>query len=129
MGSDFEQASALTSTNIGDHEDTAIISARMKNGVLGQINCNWITPYKSRHIRVATKTRYVTADLITQQVKEYSQFKTYDASYSVREWPVVYREPVKEELNAFLNAIKTGNPTAITGEDGLKVLETIEALG
>jgi predicted dehydrogenase len=59
-------------------------------------------------------------------VKEYSQFSTYDKSYSVREWPLIYREPVKEELNQFLRAVREGTPVPISGDDGLVVLKTIE---
>ncbi len=128
-GSRYKNIFAVTSVNLGPHEDTVLISAELENGVLGQITCNWITPYKSRHIRVATKTRYIEADLITQKVKEYSRFETYDTSYNVREWPVVYREPVREELKAFVGAVREGTPMPISGEDGLYVLETIERLG
>lgn len=128
-GSRYKNIFAVTSVNLGPHEDTVLISAELDNGVLGQITCNWITPYKSRQIRVATKTRYIEADLITQKVKEYSRFETYDTSYNVREWPVVYREPVREELKAFIGAVQEGLTMPITGEDGLYVLETIERLG
>ncbi|MFW5490583.1 MAG: Gfo/Idh/MocA family oxidoreductase [Desulfovibrio sp.] len=127
-GSRYQSIHGVTSCNLGKHEDTVIISAKMENGVLAQINCNWITPYKSRRIHVATKTRYIEGNLITQQVKEYSKFERYDASYNVREWPVMYREPVKEELNAYLAAVREGKPVPIQGADGLYVLETIESL-
>jgi predicted dehydrogenase len=125
---EYKSVYAVTSSTIGEHEDTAIISAEMDNGVLAQMNANWITPYKSRNIRVATNKRYVEGDLITQQVKEYSRFEDYQSSYSVREWPLAYREPVREELTAFLEAIEHGRSMPITGQDGLVVLETIERI-
>ncbi|MBU1001881.1 MAG: Gfo/Idh/MocA family oxidoreductase [Proteobacteria bacterium] len=127
-GSEYKHAFAVTSTTIGKHEDTALITAEMENGVLAHINTNWVTPYKSRFIHIATKDRYIAADLITQQVKAYSKFEGYDAHYSIKEWPVMYREPVVEELKAFLAAVKDGTPVPISGEDGLIVLETIERL-
>ena len=52
----------------------------------------------------------IVADLVTQEVREYSQFSTYDKSYSVREWPMIYREPVKEELTHFLKAVRDKTP-------------------
>jgi predicted dehydrogenase len=127
-GSEYKRVFAVTSRTIGVHEDTAIITTEMDNGVLGQITTNWVTPYKSRHIRVAMKNGYIEADLITQQVKQYSKFTTYDASYSVREWPLVYKEPVKVELLQFLEAVRDKTPMPISGEDGLAVLRTIEEL-
>ena len=127
-GARYKDIHAVTSRNIGPHEDTVIISASMENGVLAQINCNWVTPYKSRKIHVATPKRYIEGNLITQQVKEYSQFENYEKSYSVREWPLIYREPVREELVAFLTALENGDEMPMTGEDGLYVLETIESI-
>jgi predicted dehydrogenase len=41
---------------------------------------------------------------------------------------MVYREPVKEELTAFLKAVRDKTPVPITGEDGLEVLKVIERI-
>ncbi len=126
--SEYKTAFALTSTSIGKYEDTALITAAMENGVLTHINTNWVTPYKSRFIHIATKNRYIEANLITQQVKAYSRFEGYDAHYFIKEWPVLYKEPVREELTAFTTALKQGLPMPVSGADGLAVLETIEHL-
>jgi predicted dehydrogenase len=119
---------AVCSTSIGKHEDSALITAEMENGVLANITTNWVTPYKGRMINVACENKYVKANLITQEVKEYSAFSTYDKSYSVREWPLMFREPVKEELKQFLAAVREGTPVPITGEDGLEVLKTFDKI-
>lgn len=127
-GSDFKNVYAVTSTSIGEHEDTALITLETESGVLANISTNWVTPYKSRKIQVACESKYVQADLITREVKEYSGFSDYQSSYSVREWPLVYSEPVKEELKAFLAALRDGTPVPIPGEDGLKVLECFDRI-
>lgn len=127
-GSEFKSVYAVTSTSLGKHEDTALITAQMENGVLANISTNWVTPYKSRKIQAACKNKYVEANLITQEVKEYSSFSSYDKSYSVREWPLIYREPVKEELRDFLGAVGAHEPAPIRGEDGLAVLETFDRI-
>ncbi|MGE4506705.1 MAG: Gfo/Idh/MocA family protein [Desulfovibrionaceae bacterium] len=127
-GSDFKNVYAVTSTSIGKHEDTALITLETESGVLANISTNWVTPYKSRKIHVACESKYVQADLITREVKEYSGFSDYQSSYAVREWPLVYSEPVKEELKAFLGALKSGAEVPITGEDGLKVLECFDRI-
>ncbi len=127
-GSSFRTLSAVASTNIGAYEDTVFITAQMENGMLGHISTNWVTPYRSREMHVATKTRYFRANLITQQVTEYSRPEGQNANYSVRECFVAYREPIREELTSFLAALREGNPMPISGEDGLYVLETIERI-
>ncbi len=127
-GSDLKHVYSVTSSTRGGHEDNALITAKTENGILCNINTNWVTPYKSRKIRVAAKTKFIEANLITQEVREYSEFSTYDQSYSVREWPLIFREPVKEELKQFIDAIRTGGVVPITGEDGLEVLKTFEKI-
>ncbi|WP_031482526.1 Gfo/Idh/MocA family protein [Maridesulfovibrio frigidus] len=126
--SDLKDVFSVTSSTRGGHEDNALITAETESGILCNINTNWVTPYKSRKIRVAAKTKFIEANLITQEVKEYSEFSTYDQSFSVREWPLIFREPVKEELKQFIDAIRTGGKVAISGEDGLEVLKTIEKI-
>ncbi|WP_196772776.1 Gfo/Idh/MocA family protein [Pseudodesulfovibrio alkaliphilus] len=127
-GSEFKSVNAVMSTTLGKHEDSALITAQMENGALASISTNWVTPYKSRKILVACESKYIEANLITQEVKEYSAFSTYDKSYSVREWPLMFREPVKEELTRFLAALRNNTPVPIPGEDGLAVLRVFERI-
>lgn len=127
-GSEFKSLYAVSSTSLGKHEDSALITAEMENGVLANISTNWVTPYKGRKINVACESKYIQANLITQEVKEYSAFSTYEKSYSVREWPLMFREPVKEELTQFLAALRNKTEVPITGRDGLEVLKAFDRI-
>ena len=105
-----------------DREDTALLQFRLANGTIAHITTNWVTPYKVRTLQVATANKFVVADLITRQVTEYFGQQP-DGSYQTRavnSWPA---EPLKKELEAFAHAIRTGQPPAVTGEDGLRNLE------
>ena len=105
-----------------DREDTALLQFRLANGAIAHITTNWVTPYKTRTLQVATQNKFVVADLMTRQVTEYFGQQP-DGSYSTRgvmSWP---NEPLKEELKAFAHAIRTGETPAVTGEDGLRNLE------
>ena len=126
--SDFKHVFAVSSNNHGSHEDAAIIIAQMESGTLAQITTNWITPYKSREIRVATRDRYIEGNLITQQIKEYSGYSRPGPTYQVREWYPTYKEPIKEELTQFLSAVRGEQASPIPGEDGLYVLTVIERI-
>ncbi|RZJ17439.1 MAG: Gfo/Idh/MocA family oxidoreductase [Brevundimonas sp.] len=106
----------------GQREDTALLQFRLESGVIAHITTNWVTPYKTRTLQVATKGKFVVADLMTRQVTEYFGQQP-DGSYSTRgvmSWP---NEPLKKELEAFAHAIRTGETPAVTGEDGLRNLE------
>ena len=105
-----------------EREDTALLQFRLANGTIAHITTNWVTPYKVRTLQVATMNRFVVADLITRQVTEYFGQQP-DGSYQTRavnSWPA---EPLKRELEEFARAIRTGEPPAVTGEDGLRNLE------
>jgi predicted dehydrogenase len=105
-----------------EREDTALLQFRLANGTIAHITTNWVTPYKVRTLQVATMNKFVVADLITRQVTEYFGQQA-DGSYQTRavnSWPA---EPLKKELEAFAHAIRTGEPAAVTGEDGLRNLE------
>ncbi|MBI5520560.1 MAG: Gfo/Idh/MocA family oxidoreductase [Desulfovibrio sp.] len=127
-GSDFAEVNGVYSTTLAPHEDSAFIGARMQSGVLGHITTNWLTPARSRTIRAACKDRYIVADLIAQQVKEYGPFDPVSKAYTVKEHPVMQREQMREELTQFLAAVREKKPVPISGEDGLRVLEIIELI-
>jgi predicted dehydrogenase len=105
-----------------EREDTALLQFRMENGVIAHITTNWVTPYKTRTLQVATQNKFVVADLMTRQVTEYFGQQP-DGSYSTRGVHSRPNEPLKKELEAFAHAIRTGEAPAVTGEDGLRNLE------
>lgn len=103
-------------------EDIALLQFRTANGVLANINTNWLTPFKARTVHVATEHKYVIGDLITRQVTECSGFKE-DGSYSMKHLSVSHAEPLRSELIAFISAIRSGDAPAVTGEEGVASLE------
>lgn len=123
--SDFDEIHALSTSSINDYgkEDTAILSFRMKNGVLGHITTNWLTPYKVREIKVAAKDKLFVGNFITQEVTEYSRYTTDPAGYAVRQLNVSLGEPLRYELESFVDAVENKGKPKVTGEDGLKALE------
>src|SRR6476469_923083 len=107
---------------VAEREDIALLQFRTASGVLAQINTNWLTPFKTRTVHVATKRKYVIGDLLTRQVTECFGFQP-DGSYSMRHLSVGYAEPLRAELSAFIRAIRSGADPAVTGEDGVASLE------
>ena len=121
-GSEIVDVQPQLASTKAEREDTALLQFRLENGVIAHITTNWVTPYKVRTLQVATQNKFVVADLMTRQVTEYFGQQP-DGSYSTRgvmSWP---NEPLKKELEEFARAIRTGEPPAVTGEDGLRNLE------
>jgi UDP-N-acetylglucosamine 3-dehydrogenase len=110
------------SSAVAEREDIALLQFRTASGVLAHINTNWLTPFKARTIHVATRDKYLIADLLTMQVTECFGFQA-DGSYSMRHLSVGYAEPLRAELLAFIESIRTGRIPAVTGEEGVASLE------
>ena len=110
------------SSAVAEREDIALLQFRTASGVLAHINTNWLTPFKARTAHVATRKKYVMGDLLTRQVTECFGFKP-DGSYSMRHLPVGYAEPLRAELQAFIEAIRCGTAPAVSGEEGVASLD------
>src|SRR5579863_3651563 len=120
--SDIVEVQPQLSSAVAEREDIALLQFRTASGVLAHINTNWLTPFKARNVTVATRGKYVMGDLLTRQVTECFGFKP-DGSYSMRHLSVGHSEPLRSELLAFLNAVRSGAPPAVTGEEGVASLE------
>jgi predicted dehydrogenase len=120
--SEIAETQPMLASALAENEDIALLQFRTQSGVLAQINTNWLTPFKARTVHVATRKKYIVADLLTRQVTECFGFQP-DGSYSMRHLPVGYAEPLRAELLAFVSAIRTGEPPAVSGEEGVASLE------
>jgi UDP-N-acetylglucosamine 3-dehydrogenase len=120
--SDIVEVQPQLSSAVAEREDIALLQFRTASGVLAHINTNWLTPFKARNVTVATRGKYIMGDLLTRQVTECFGFKP-DGSYSMRHLPVGHDEPLRAELIAFLDAVRSGATPAVTGEEGVASLE------
>jgi predicted dehydrogenase len=120
--SDIVEVQPQLSSAVAEREDIALLQFRTASGVLAHINTNWLTPFKARNVTIATREKYVMADLLTRQVTECFGFQP-DGSYSMRHLSVGHAEPLRAELLAFVHAIVGRVPPAVTGEEGVASLE------
>jgi len=125
--SEFKKISAFTADRESGIEESAMLSFEMENGALVYIIANRITPLKIRSIEVTTDKKFIRGDLISQKVTEYSRGKLITharRSMFVTEIDIPYMEPLKLELKAFINSLEQATKPPVSGEDGLRVLET-----
>lgn len=123
-GHEIEEVSIYKSQKIHNHhEDNAILSFKLNNEIVASITTNWLTPFRKRTIEVATKEGYFEADLMAQDLTEYSEYQRNN-SYVIRKCMVKKEEPLVREHKAFASFIKTGNRNGLsTIEDSMITLE------
>src|SRR5512132_1860787 len=120
--SEIAEVQPQLSNAVAEREDIALLQFRTTSGVLAHINTNWLTPFKARNVTIATRNKYIMADLLTRQVTECFGFQP-DGSYSMRHLSVGHAEPLRAELQAFVAAIRTGKEPAVTVEEGVATIE------
>src|SRR3989344_5526229 len=101
-------------------------------GCVSQVN--WITPVKVRSIALTGTLGYLEIDNIKQELKLYTNgkfgpdFESYEeflktsTSTQIEEIKIDKEEPLRNELESFINSISNDTKPLITGEDGLKAL-------
>ncbi len=105
------------------HEDNAMLSFKLEHDVVASITTNWLTPFRKRTIEVATKDAYYEADLMAQDLTEYSEYQKNN-SYVIRKCMVKKEEPLLREQLAFLNFLTSGNRGGLsTIKDSIITLE------
>lgn len=93
-------------TDQGVHEDVAQIVVGTENNVVGSINTNWLTPFKSRRILIATQNHFYTADLMRFSGFIYSCASPNNLNqYNVEEAPIQWREPLEAQCEALYRAL------------------------
>ncbi len=111
------------------HEDNAILLFQLRDNILASITTNWLTPFKKRKIEVATHDTYFEADLISQELQEFSALSDDDSYVKTRSCPVQKGEPLFNELQAFVHFVNTGERGNLaTIEDSIFTLDIINSV-
>jgi predicted dehydrogenase len=123
-----------------DHEDLLNGMIRFPDGIVGTLEINWLTPTKVRETLVLGERGMFRVDDLTQDLYFYENaqangelwrdlrvIKGVSPGEMVR-YAVQRQEPLKAELEAFLQAIEDDTPVPVSGQDGLAALRLALAL-
>ncbi len=116
------------------HEDLLTALLRFNNDIIGILDINWLTPTKVRELSVIGERGMFVANYLTQDLTFYEN----DSAPQGSQWPelatmgvsegrmirykVNKREPLREELDAFVRAVANGGPPPVNGDDALLAL-------
>ncbi|HXR27617.1 MAG TPA: Gfo/Idh/MocA family oxidoreductase [Candidatus Baltobacteraceae bacterium] len=120
------------------HEDLLYGLLAFPGGVLGQLDVNWLTPEKQRHVTVLGQEGMFQADYLSQTLTftrgaqelapEYLDGYAPTFAGQTATIPVEPAEPLRRELDAFFEAVRGGAPAAISGADGLWAVALANAM-
>ena len=115
------------------HEDLLSGVIKFDNGVVGVLDINWLTPTKIRELSVIGergmfRVNYLTQELYLHENSFFSEnWESAVALMGVSEgrtikYEIKRKEPLKAELESFVEAIRQDKPPAIGGEEGLRAV-------
>lgn len=107
---------AYAGSVIHKFEDYASILLGFNNGNSGIIETNWLTPHKIRQLTVTGTKGIAYADYIQQTLRICNE-------QGESRVEIERREPLKNELEHFIQCIKEDKEPLITGQDGRYALE------
>ena len=116
-----------------EHEDMLNALLRFENGVLGVLQVNWLTPTKIRQLTVLGERgmfvcNYLTQDLMFFKNAEVEAGRDTDSPLrTVTEgeavaFPIQKGEPLRLELQAFVQAVRGERQIEVDGAAGLRAL-------
>jgi UDP-N-acetylglucosamine 3-dehydrogenase len=115
-----DQVYASVGNLMHKHEDYANIMIQFQGGKSAFIEVNWLTPRKIRRLIVTGTEGIIQVEYITQQVVLENQEMMLTPFFQTA-------EPLKIELEYFVNSIANNEPPVPNGEDGLQALTICEA--
>jgi predicted dehydrogenase len=135
-GGDPVEVACMTTRVHSDADDLANALLRFDNGMTANLIASRVGQQKIRELRITEPDRYVTVDLVRQDVTinrvEHAEFLSSEgARYrqsGVVEIPFLEHqgEPLFLELQEFVRAVSTATPPRVTAADGVAALRLVE---
>ena len=105
---------------VEDVEDHAHVFLKMPSSTASLVT-NWISPVKIRHMYATFRDVFLYINFIEQTIQIYKKEDRETVKQETLD--VEKEEPLKIELNAFLDCIAHDKPSPVSGEDATKSLE------
>ena len=113
--------------------DVTVTNLLFDNGVRAHIFVSWLHPFKEQRLVVIGSKKMASFDDVSKKLVLYDQRVEWDRGQPVPikgagdlvSYPDA--EPLRQECQAFLNAITTRQRPATHGESGLRVLRVLQA--
>jgi UDP-N-acetylglucosamine 3-dehydrogenase len=142
LGQDITQVTAMGgSFQHGTNEDLVTCLLRFTGGALGMLDANWLNPEKRREVALLGAAGSLRADYITQDVWfvessspasapgwEELAFIRGEGEGAATRFGLHKVEPIRAELDAFVDCIVNDTPEPVGAHDGARALAAALAI-
>jgi predicted dehydrogenase len=124
VNSEIEKISATGAKVRSNHEDIACAQITFKNGTIAHVLVSRVSEKRIRQMDIMERERYIVVDFESQDVSINRCLKSGSGLVEVVEHPVYpKKEPLKMELQHFLDCIREGRQPLVGIRDGKRALE------
>jgi predicted dehydrogenase len=140
LASEVERVYAETEAGLRtEHEDLLSAVMRFRSGVVGLLEVNWLTPAKVRRLALVGEAGMFVVDYLIQELLFYERESagaawpslaalTGGGEGAMTRIPVEKKEPLRAELEAFVESVARGSPSPLPAEDALSAVEVAARL-
>jgi len=116
---------AVGATILSQHEDIANARIKFKNGCIANITTSRVSPSRMRKIRIFQDDAYISLDYMAQTAQI---FRKEAGRIFADELQIPRGEPLKLELESFVEAVRLGGKPQVPAEGSLAALEVAVAV-
>jgi len=111
---------AVGLSTISDHEDVANVRLTFENGTIADITASRVSKDAVRKMRIFQEDSYISLDFMNQEA---ARFKKTDSSLTREKIKIKKGEPLKRELESFIECVRMGKRPVVSGVEGRRALQ------
>ena len=126
VGSEVESLEAIGASLFSKHEDIANVRVRFKTGCIADLTASRISMNRCRKVRMFQEDSYISLDYLNASLKVYK--KKSPVIKSLKDVEVITpklpkTEPLKSEIDHFLDCVRHNRKPWPSGEHGIEALK------
>ncbi|MFC7621531.1 Gfo/Idh/MocA family protein [Microlunatus sp. GCM10028923] len=133
-GQELQSASAAGRRVFGSYSDVTVATLDLADGTLALLENHWLLhPASARSclagVQVFGDEGSALIDLSTDELELITETEGRSVRVDTRNWthdPQISGGSLRRELASFVNAVVTGSPVEVSGEDGLRAVRAVE---
>ncbi|MCG2796686.1 MAG: Gfo/Idh/MocA family oxidoreductase [Actinomycetia bacterium] len=132
VGEDVTEVNAVSATVMSSTEDLALAQVVFKSGVIANFTSSRVSQAKIRRLSITQEGEFLSVDMLRQNISIHHHVVSnyfYDRRTGYRQEAVTdmpflsrYGEPLRLELESFIDSVVKRTPPVVSGEDGTRAL-------